>query len=208
MPIYVSKGGGGGGADADAIHDNVAGEIAAIAEKTAPVAADLLLGENSAAANAKVRIQIGNLVSGFAEGCYLYMSAAQSIPDTSATALLWDSELYDTDGMHSTASNTDRITCQTAGRYMFLATIYWSGGGAAGLRQTVFTQNGAEGAWCMRMEQFGIANAVTQTIVAFANMSVGDYVGVEVYQTSGAPKDAGAAGPPAYISCFATERIG
>ena len=50
-----------GGTDADAIHDNVAGEIAAVAEKAAPVSADLLLIEDSAAANAKKRVQVGNL---------------------------------------------------------------------------------------------------------------------------------------------------
>jgi hypothetical protein len=47
--------------DDDAIHDNVAGEISVITEKTAPVAADLLLLEDSAASNAKKRVQIGNL---------------------------------------------------------------------------------------------------------------------------------------------------
>lgn len=52
---------GPGGTDDDAIHDNVAGEINAIAEKTAPVAADLLIIEDSAASNAKKKVQIGNL---------------------------------------------------------------------------------------------------------------------------------------------------
>lgn len=47
--------------DVDAVHDNVAGEISAVVEKVAPVAADLLLIEDSAAANAKKRVQIGNL---------------------------------------------------------------------------------------------------------------------------------------------------
>lgn len=47
--------------DAAAIHDDVSGEIAAVAEKTTPIAADLLLIEDSAATNAKKRIQIGNL---------------------------------------------------------------------------------------------------------------------------------------------------
>ena len=47
--------------DAEAVHDNVAGEIAAVTEKVAPVSADLLLLEDSAAANAKKRVQIGNL---------------------------------------------------------------------------------------------------------------------------------------------------
>jgi hypothetical protein len=49
------------GADTTAIHDNVDGEIAAITEKTTPVAADLGLIEDSAASNAKKRFQLGNL---------------------------------------------------------------------------------------------------------------------------------------------------
>lgn len=49
------------GNDADAIHDNVAAEISAVTEKTIPVGADLLLIEDSAASNAKKRVQVGNL---------------------------------------------------------------------------------------------------------------------------------------------------
>lgn len=51
----------GGTSDTDAIHDNISGEIAAVTEKGTPVSADLLLIEDSAASNAKKRIQIGNL---------------------------------------------------------------------------------------------------------------------------------------------------
>ena len=61
MPIYVSKGGGGGGADADAIHDNVAGEIAAVAAKGAPDGNDLVLIEDSADANNKKRVTISTM---------------------------------------------------------------------------------------------------------------------------------------------------
>ncbi len=50
--------------DPDAIHDNVAAEVSAVVEKVAPVAADLILIEDSAAANAKKRAQIGNLPVG------------------------------------------------------------------------------------------------------------------------------------------------
>jgi len=52
------------GADSTAIHDDTAGEIAAIAEKASPVSADLLIIEDSAAANVKKRVQIGNLPGG------------------------------------------------------------------------------------------------------------------------------------------------
>jgi len=49
--------------DTTAIHDNVAGEIAAIAEKLAPVAADKVVIEDSGAGNAKKMVQVGNLPS-------------------------------------------------------------------------------------------------------------------------------------------------
>lgn len=47
--------------DDDAIHDNVAGEISAITEKVTPVSGDFILIEDSAAANVKKRVQVGNL---------------------------------------------------------------------------------------------------------------------------------------------------
>jgi len=52
------------GRQPSAIHDNVAGEIAAITEKTALVAADKMLIEDSEAADAKKMIQVGNLPPG------------------------------------------------------------------------------------------------------------------------------------------------
>lgn len=54
----------GAATDADAIHDNVGGEIVLITEKVSPVGADLIIIEDSAAANAKKRIQISNLPGG------------------------------------------------------------------------------------------------------------------------------------------------
>ena len=50
--------------DATAVHDNVAAEISVVAEKVTPVGADLLLIEDSAASNAKKRVQIANLPGG------------------------------------------------------------------------------------------------------------------------------------------------
>lgn len=50
--------------DTNAVHVNVAGEILGVAEKVTPVAADVLLLEDSAAANVKKRVQIGNLPGG------------------------------------------------------------------------------------------------------------------------------------------------
>lgn len=50
--------------DADAIHDNVPGEIAALTEKGSPVDADLVLIEDSEDGNSKKKVQVGNLPGG------------------------------------------------------------------------------------------------------------------------------------------------
>ena len=49
------------GTDTDAIHDNVAAEISAIAEKTTIVAADMLVAEDSESSDAKKMVQVSNL---------------------------------------------------------------------------------------------------------------------------------------------------
>jgi len=52
------------GIDSTAIHDNQTGEISALTEKVSPVGADLLVIEDSAASNAKKKVQITNLPAG------------------------------------------------------------------------------------------------------------------------------------------------
>lgn len=84
---------GAGGADADAIHDNVAGEIAAIADKATPVAADHLVIEDSAASNDKKDITVGSL----------------------ETALEGVMDLQDMQGAVTDSQVPDSITVTTAG---------------------------------------------------------------------------------------------
>lgn len=60
----------GGGVDPNAIHDNVAAEISAITPKAVPIAADLIVIEDSAAGNAKKSVQVGNLPGGGGGGVF------------------------------------------------------------------------------------------------------------------------------------------
>jgi hypothetical protein len=46
-------------------------------------------------------------------------TVAQSIPNSSGTAVLLDTEDIDSDGGHSTVTNTSRYTAQTAGWYRY-----------------------------------------------------------------------------------------
>lgn len=71
--------------DADAIHDNVAGEINAITEKASPVDADLVVIEDSEDSNNKKKVQVGNLPGGSGSGSHMLLytqTVTQSIANT------------------------------------------------------------------------------------------------------------------------------
>ena len=57
-------------------------------------------------------------------GCLLYKTTTTTITNASNTTLAFDGEVYDTDGFHSTASNTSRITIPSGkgGYYAFYGT--------------------------------------------------------------------------------------
>ena len=64
---WLDNGSGGGGTDPDAVHVNVANEIAVVTEKVTPVGTDVLLIEDSEDSNLKKRIPLSSLPSGLDE---------------------------------------------------------------------------------------------------------------------------------------------
>lgn len=74
--------------DADAIHDNVSGEINAISEKGSPVSADLLLIEDSEDTNSKKKVQLGNLPGGgnVSTGAAITIPGLEASPDIDGAA--------------------------------------------------------------------------------------------------------------------------
>lgn len=97
----------------------------------------------------------------------------------------FNAEYFDTDGMHSTSVNTERITCVTAGVY--LVTAAWhlqEDGSAAGERIIGIALNG-EGTPSYGVAGFPYQGNSTVTRLATAaiiKLSVGDYVTLMVYQ--------------------------
>ena len=82
----------GPGSDTTAIHVDVAGEIAGIATKATPVSADLLVIEDSAAANAKKSITIGDLpfsTLGFTEGSVPFVGPTGNLLEDNSE-FFWD----------------------------------------------------------------------------------------------------------------------
>jgi hypothetical protein len=92
----------GAGTDTTAIHDNQASEISAVTEKASPVDADLLLIEDSAAANAKKRVQVGNLPLGT-------VTQQDAEPGTTKAGMFW----LDTDAVPETGQDSIHAVPET-----------------------------------------------------------------------------------------------
>jgi hypothetical protein len=141
------------------------------------------LGDNdtSAASTAFVQSALGNPNS-TRPSCSLWHSATQSIPNATDTALLFDSEINDNDSMHSTTTNTSRITAQTPGTYTFFASVEFAGN-ATGYRQITLIKNGTD--YLAMDNRLANAAVVTRcTIGVSVTLNAGDYVEVWAYQTS------------------------
>lgn len=118
-------------------------------------------------------------------GCRVYNSGSQSINNTTLTALTFDSELYDDDTMHSTVSNTSRITMTTAGRYHVGATVTFDAN-ATGSRIVLLRLNGTT--YFAKDRHMTVTTGSTTTSATVSsdyNFSATDYVEVIVYQDSG-----------------------
>jgi hypothetical protein len=116
--------------------------------------------------------------------CAAYHSAAQSIPNATATAVSLNSEYYDTDGMHSTSTNTSRLTIATDGIYQITANILFDIGGT-GMRDLAIYKNGAtqyRGSSTLNITASFFTQLSTATTISLV---AGDYVEAFVYHTQG-----------------------
>lgn len=84
-----------------------------------------------------IRTRLGVLESG--DVCYVYQSVATNV--TTNTVIPMDAELIDTNTMHSTSTNTSRITIKKAGIYMVGGGLGLTGGGS-GRRIAWVSKNG------------------------------------------------------------------
>lgn len=117
--------------------------------------------------------------------CVLTHSATQTLTTATVTPIVFDTEATDTDGMHSTASNTSRITAVTAGYYLVAGHIPFAAN-ATGGRHGWLSLNGTTTriAWASATS----VTAATITSLAMSGavfLNVGDYVELMGYQTSG-----------------------
>ena len=118
-------------------------------------------------------------------GCSVYKSAAQSTTSSTPTAVTYDTELYDTDGYHSTVSNTERFTVPAgkAGYYLFTGSIQWTTG-LTGYRDIYLMLN-ASTVIAMAFAIVDNAGYPTPQNTVIVYLAVGDYVWMTGEQSSG-----------------------
>ena len=152
----------------------------------------LMIGENridveadaAGVQNLLFRRQDGTEVNMTGTPCArVYNSAAISINNNTVTSLTFDSERFDTDTIHSTSSNTSRLTATTAGKYDIAGTASFVSN-ATGRRALLIRYNGTT--VIAQQEWDTSQNGITyMTISTLYDMAVDDYVEMLVFQDSG-----------------------
>ena len=116
-------------------------------------------------------------------GCRLTSSVNPTFAASTYTAVTWDGEAFDTDGFHSTVTNTSRITIPAgkAGKYYIQGLVDFDNN-ATGVRQAIIRENNTT-------DRF--ANVIPASIQypsgeisGILNLTVGDYVELWVIKTS------------------------
>jgi len=138
------------------------------------------------------------------EGARAYNSGNISVPNNASTDLTFDSERYDTNSIHSTVTNTGRLTCQTAGKYVITGSIAWDTN-TTGIRSMGVYLNNTT--WLTLANQSPIAGDNTRMSVStIYTLAAADYVTLRVYQNSGGALNVIAAGN--FSPEFSMQRIG
>jgi len=120
-------------------------------------------------------------------GARAYNDAAISIPNDTDTYLTFNSESYDTDTIHDASTNTGRLTCKTAGKYLIMANIAFYPDND-GIRVIQIRLNRTT--TIARVQSLPVTGFNSMQIVStIYPLSVNDYVEVMVYHNGGAALD-------------------
>ena len=114
----------------------------------------------------------------FTEGARVFHDANQVVGLDSDLILSFNSERWDTDGIHDTVTNNSRLTCQTAGKYVIAGHAHFEQGGVC-VRKIKILLNGTtfliDQAWDRDPDGLTRMNCMT-----VYELKVGDYVELEV----------------------------
>jgi hypothetical protein len=126
-------------------------------------------------------------------GCAINNNASLTIATETATAILCGAEEYDSDGFHSTSSNTSRMTVPSgkAGKYQLTAQVLWSANMSSFFLLYVLKNGTAIGTGGFPGGIFSVQKGLPNDWISGTctiSLAVADYVEVAAYQSSGSNK--------------------
>lgn len=162
-------------------------------ENTDPQADDLLVMVNDPSGSPTTeKITVENFMLDTEDvipSVRVYKSGVQGIPATTWTIVTFDTESYDTDSMHDTVTNNERIVCQRAGKYHVFAQLRYAAG--TGWRtMALYNQDGDDVSWVFSTTSWG-GNPTYLHASLVLDMAVGDYVYMRTYSTGAYNADSG-----------------
>jgi hypothetical protein len=118
-------------------------------------------------------------------GARLFNSGSITLSNNTVTELTYDSETYDTNGFHSTSTNTARITVPAgkAGYYLIYASVEFNNN-ATGARELQIRKNGSLTNASAHYQGFS-SGGFSVNASSLIYLDVADYVSVYALQASG-----------------------
>jgi hypothetical protein len=114
----------------------------------------------------------------------VYNSADIVLATAANTALTFNSERYDSDTLHSTSSNTSRLTVPYDGYYLIGGSVRFAAN-ATGSRSISLVVSNTSSIAGQNTDNLGAATTVQLTVVAAYQLVAGDYVELFASQNSG-----------------------
>ena len=126
-------------------------------------------------------------------GVACYSSVGINISNNTATAMTWDSENFDSDGFHSTSSNTSRITIPSGkgGKYMVTAFGGWQSS-SSGRRFMSIYKNGSLYSDNLALGASADSGGIYAGFSYLISLAAADYIEIYVQQNSGSTLNFGA----------------
>jgi hypothetical protein len=126
--------------------------------------------------------------------CSAYHNTTQSLTNLAWTWVEFNSEDFDTGGMHDTAVNNDRVTIPAggAGLYLIVGKV-WFAANATGVRALNVVLNGNNSVMQLGFAPAPGSDSTSCPIALLWPLSAGDYISVQAYQASGGALNIGSA---------------
>lgn len=119
-------------------------------------------------------------------GCSLYQTTGTVLTISTWVTLLFDTELYDDDGWHSTVTNTGRITTNFTGRINLIGTVNY-GAAASAIYALRLLKNGTTFRYGDIGNAVGGLGNMIKQVTADVNCAPGDYFELQAYTNNASP---------------------